>query len=164
MKRKTLHPNRKSSNLSLYGGPFEIKYMLSMREKGFTERDKEVLMKAEWDWVQSEDSLDLNQFYRAVGIARTTFERLINSDERVKFIHAQVKDFLGERRQNMAFFPKKYDADSSTIRMTLRNYHHDWRAMFNEDAELKKKDAEANKTIIAVLEKYPDEEIEAVES
>ncbi len=159
MKRKKPHRSTRISPLSFCGKLMSARDVLSWRERGWSKKERDVLMDLQYEWSKKPTSLDLLQFYREIGVPRSTYSRLIQTDEDMRNMNEFVKDAIGERRQNMAFFPKKYDADSNAIQKTLRNYHPDWRETFNEEAALRTKESDKKSPIIAVIEKYAYEEL-----
>ncbi len=165
MKRKTNKPTTQISLLSFSRvGKKDFRTLLSWRERGLSEKMKLVLMEEYYEWAFKPKSLDYLEFLNEQSIPVRTFQDWFGEHPDLKEVHEAVKTILGVRFQMIARFPKQYNANPDPFEKTLRFYHPDWRAVRDEEDAARTKSNESNKTIIAVLEKYPDEELEAVES
>ena len=119
------------------------------------------LMEEYYEWAFKPKSLDYLDFLNERSIPLETFQDWCRKHADLKEVHEAVKTILGVRFQLIARFPKDYNANPDPFEKVLRFYHPNRRDLRDEEDAARTKNTEANRQIIAVLEKYPDEEIES---
>lgn len=126
----------------------DYRTVLSWRERGLNPQSKEAFMQEYHEWAEQPSSIDFLDFLHNHGVPHRTFLDWTNRYDDLKDLHQDVKTKIGARRQKIAFFPKSHEADSAAIQKTLRNYHPDWREVYDEDAKNKEKEATGNVTVV----------------
>jgi len=109
---------------------------------------------------KSEDWLDFINWY---GIPRKTFDDWKVKYANLKEVDELVKSILGVRKQKWATH-KEYNCDPKVITNTLRYYHPDWQAAWQQEADLRTKVAgETNQPIVIELPALVEEPVGAAQ-
>lgn len=88
-------------------------------------------------WGKHETSIDMHEFYHSWGMSRSMFDSYKLKHDQLKYVYELVKEMVGVRRQKLAMY-KKFECDPGTIAKTLRQFHPDWRIVFEEDLAARK--------------------------
>jgi len=148
-REQTSHPTKKNLGMSLFRATrSDYRSILSWREKGLNKQSKEALMQEYAEWADHDEAIDYLDFLSDIGVPFNTFCDWYQRNADLKELHIYVKQRIGARRQNLAFFAKKHGADSGAIRSTLRNFHPDWREAHDEDVKNKERESEGNVTVV----------------
>lgn len=156
--------NPHSSKLGKYQANSRSPYLNAKDVLGWRERD----MGEKWiaklcdeylefaDDPKSEDWLDFIHWY---GIPRTTFDEWKAKYPSLKEVDTLVKNILGSRKQKWATH-REFNCDPKPLMNTLRYYHPDWRALADEEKELRTKIAgESVQPIIIELPQLIEEPV-----
>lgn len=99
------------------------------------------------DWASQDYALDLNDFYSLLGTRREEFQDHRSRNQQLDKVWKFCKRIIYLRRQAMVF-----KHDPSSMKPTLRNELEEWRKIYDEDWNNKKKvadtKAESDNTII----------------
>jgi len=113
-----------------------------------------------YEWAQEEDSLDLLDFYHSFGIPRVTWLDWRKKYPKAAYIHQQVKEIIGARRQRLAMY-KKNGVNEAVVTKTLHLFHPDWEEAYNQEKEFKRElklaanDEEKNPVQVVVVKDFP---------
>lgn len=141
---KTPNPNNKPprrKRTATTGPRCSYQDVLSWKDYKIGPMDIPKLCQELHEWVHTDESWDMLQFYNMKGIGRRTFEDWLPKHSNLKDMYEYAKSVLAEKRQRYATF-RRYGTDPMVIQRTLHQYHPDWKLVYDEDRELKLKKLE----------------------
>ena len=132
----------------------EYRDMTSFRVKPVSDHFIDKLAQALVSWAcDNEDALKLTQFFIQRRIDISYLYRWEQRSENLKMAHEFALMCIGARRE-IGALKRKYDA--GIVASTMAHYDKSWKELEEWRAKLRNKELEDNKTMVVVMERFPE--------